>query len=63
MVKKLSKKLWEKLKKEYPKVVDQNPNNKSVEVDEKNDRIIVETIAGQVIMTRENFKPTKVTKK
>ncbi len=61
MPKKLSKKLWEKLKKEYPKVVNQDPNILSVKVDEKNNRIIIETITGQFIMTRENFKliPTK----
>lgn len=59
MPKKLSKKLWEKLKNEYPKVVNQDPNIKSVEVDEKNDRIVVETISGEVILTRDNFKPTK----
>ena len=57
--KKIPKRLWEKFKKEYPKVVGQDPNILSVKVDDENDRIIVEIVGGQVIMTRESFKPAK----
>lgn len=53
--KKLKKATWGKIKKEYPQVALQQPGILSIEVDEKGDRIIVKTTAGEVILTRENF--------
>jgi hypothetical protein len=58
MSKKLPKKLWKKIKEDYPKVALQQPGILSVEVDKKNDRIIIKTIYGEVNLIRKSFKST-----
>ena len=49
----------ERFKQEYPAVALRQPGILTVEVDEENDRIIVKTTAGVVILTRESFHAVK----
>jgi len=59
MAKKLSKKLWEKIKKDFPAILLQQPEVISAGVDKEKDRIFVEMESGLFYLTRKNFKPTK----